>query len=465
MMPEAVYKQIRERMNHTGIGLAGVDGVWWLPAAEPFALPRRLAADLAEFAHAIFALFDVVTELYGTAEGEACGLNQLLEYKLPPEIPRIARGGHVLAVRPDFQLRPIDRPPGCALVATELEICPSTHGFAHAMQLGYGLGADLVAAFARLLRGRELLFVGTSQWSEFLFEQLAFCRALEDAGARARVLYDEPLPTLAAQVAAGERWRVPMFGIPELPAGWNPDIKARVRAHGFERFVWPHAPEWPADVGDAVVFRFGYFDCFTPDKLQRMAEWEERGATFLNPTTFILDSKVVLAALQLPAVRKGMQARNGGALAALDRCIPETILIEPGSAARLRRERDDWVVKYAGFDRGNQAWGGRSLRIGASCSANEWAEILDECLALPWPIVGQRAVPTARIDIAYLDSSGEERTLRAGSTRLRAFMLRDDAPEYGDDIVVAGAHLTIVAGSALVSESIHAVQAPLIFRD
>jgi hypothetical protein len=451
-------------MNRTGMGLAGVEGVWWLPAAEPFVLPRRLAADLAQFAPAIFTLFDVVMELYGTASGDACGLNRLLEYKLPPEIPRIARRGRVLAVRPDFQLRPLDRPPGYALVATELEICPSAHGFAHAMQVGYGLEADLVAAFARMLRGRELLFAGTSQWSEFLFEQLAFCRALEDAGAGGRVLYDQPLAALAAQVASGQRWRVPMFGIPEQPPGWNADLEGRVRAHGFERFFWPNTPEWPADVGNALVFRFGYFDCFAPDKLRRMVAWEQRGATFLNPTTFILDSKVVLAALQLPRVREAIHACDCGALDALGRCIPETILVEPGSMARLRRERGDWVVKYAGFDRGNLAWGGRSLRIGARSSASEWADILGECLALPWPVVAQRAVPTARVDIAYLDPGGEQRLMRTGSTRLRAFMLRDDAPARGEQVAVAGAHLTVASGTTQVSESMDAVQAPAIFR-
>jgi hypothetical protein len=94
----------------------------------------------------------------------------------------------VLGVRPDFQLCVLDRPPYYQLVATELEICPSAHGFAHALQLGYGLDTDLVAAFARLLGGRELLFAGTSQWSEFLFEQLAFCQALAERGARARAL-------------------------------------------------------------------------------------------------------------------------------------------------------------------------------------------------------------------------------------------------------------------------------------
>jgi len=86
-------------MSRTGIGLAGIDGVWWLPATQPFALPSRLAHELAQIGQAIFALFDAVTSLYGTQAGESCGLNQLLEYKVPPEIPRLTgpgRGTHLV---------------------------------------------------------------------------------------------------------------------------------------------------------------------------------------------------------------------------------------------------------------------------------------------------------------------------------------------------------------------------------
>ena len=39
-------------------------------------------------------------------------------------------------------------------------------------------------------------------------------------------------------------------------------------------------------------------------------------------------------------------------------------------------------------------------------SGDEWARILDSCLELPWPVVAQRVVPTARIDIAYTSADG-----------------------------------------------------------
>src|SRR5262245_15324712 len=99
---------IRQRMNRTGIGFAGIDGAWWLPAAEPFVLPRQVAGNLARLGAAIFALFDVVASMYGTPEGAACGLDQLLEYKVPVDIPRLMTPGRALAVRPDFQLCPSD---------------------------------------------------------------------------------------------------------------------------------------------------------------------------------------------------------------------------------------------------------------------------------------------------------------------------------------------------------------------
>ncbi len=177
------FALIRHRMNATGIGFAGIAGAWWLPAVEPFALPAQVAADLEQIAHAIFRLFDAVTSHYGMPTGADWGLNALLESKVPDAIARLTGEGRVRAVRPDFQLvRLPGAPVRYQLVATELEICPSAHGFAHAMQVGYGLHTDLVEQFAQLLAGRELIFAGTNQWSEFLFEQLAFCRALADIG-------------------------------------------------------------------------------------------------------------------------------------------------------------------------------------------------------------------------------------------------------------------------------------------
>ncbi|MCK6624910.1 MAG: hypothetical protein L6R45_07010 [Anaerolineae bacterium] len=481
------FALLRQRMRATGISLAGLEGAWWLPAAEPFVLPAQAAADLAAIGRAIFVLFDVATGLYGTPPGVKGGLDALLNYKVPPTIPRLMSQGRVESVRPDFQLiltpelisQPQTITPNTQdarrktqdasrtthhaprFIATELEICPSAHGYAHAMQVGYGLPTDLAAGFARYLQGRELLFVGTEQWSEFLFEQLAFCRALAEIGGRGRVLYDVPIATMAAEVNQGRRWQSPEFGIKEKLITWHfDDMLARIGDYGFEPFIYPDAAGWPDEVGEAVVFRFGYFDCFTPEKLHYFIQWQAKGATLLNPAMFILDSKTILAALNLPVVREQVAAAQPDALAVLDSSIPETRLLQPETVADIIDQKDDWLIKYAGFDGDNQAWGGRSLRVGRHCSAESWRTILTEALALPWPVVAQRVVPSAQIDLAYLDPANEVRLMRQGTTRLRVFFLRHQA-----ETLVCGPHLTVSGGTMQVSEATDAIQAPVVFRD
>lgn len=460
-------------MRATGISLARLEGAWWLPAVEPFTLPTHAAAELTEIGQAIFALFDAVTGLYETPAGANGGLDTLLNYKVPPTIPRLMSQGRVESVRPDFQLILTPQPqlPTPAthhaprttsrFITTELEICPSAHGYAHAMQVGYGLSPDLAAGFARYLQGRELLFVGTQQWSEFLFEQLAFCRALAEAGGRGRVLYDIPLATMAAEVCQGQRWQSPGFGIKEKPAAWHfDDMLARIREYGLEPFVYPDNAGWPAEVGDAVVFRFGYFDCFAPEKLQYFSRWQAAGATLLNPAQFILDSKTIMAALNLPVVRERIAAMQPGALTILDTCIPETRLLQPETMADIVDQKDDWIIKYAGFDGDNQAWGGRSLRVGCQCSSEDWQKAVAQALALPWPVVAQRIVPSAQLDLAYLDPTNKVKLMRQGTTRLRVFFLRHE-PE----IIVCGPHLTASGGTMQVSEATDAIQAPVVFKD
>lgn len=216
-------------------------------------------------------------------------------------------------------------------------------------------------------------------------------------------------------------------------------------------------------MGDAVVFRFGYFDCFALAKLERFRQWENNGATLLNPTSFILDSKVIMAALQLPAVRQQIAVADATALAILDQSIPETVLLQPAQVARLVQSKDDWVLKFAGFDSGNQAWGGRSLRIGAQHTQAAWRQIIDQFLELPWPVVAQRTVPSACVDIAYGDANNQQQWLRQGTTRLRTFMLRDAASDAHPFTWVGGSHITVSGGTLQVSESTDAVQAPVLF--
>ena len=450
---------LRQRINATGIGYAGIDGVWWRPATAPFALPASLRCELARIGRALFALFDAVLLLHEEQE-PIPELHRLLKQRVPPELAGLVASGRVELVRPDFQLAPMADGAGYHLVATELEICPSAQGFAHAMQVGYGLATDLADHFVQWLQGRPLLIVATAQWSEFLFDQLAFCRALAERGAQAHLLFDHPLTAIAGEVRRGERWQPPIFGVEQRPQGWDEDVMARIRRHGLEPYLWPADHEWPATVGEAALFRFGYLDCFAPAHLARLRQWTEHGATLLNPASYFLDSKTLMATLNLPAVRRQIASRDGSALALLDRTIPETVLLERHQLARLRRQQEQGVVKFAGFDRGNQAWGGRSLRLGAATSAMQWEDLLVQSLRLAWPVVAQWAVPSAQLAINYYDEFEQPATL-CGATRLRSFLLRP--PAKGADAWVGGAHLTVTAGSAKVAESTVAVQTPVEF--
>jgi hypothetical protein len=441
-------------MNDTGIGYAGLDGVWWLPACEPFHLPQAVADELAEIGQAVFSLLDVVAGLYGSDDHEA--VNRLLEYKVPAQIIKRMAVGPVYAMRPDFQLYPL--PDGrCRPVVTEVEICPSAFGFAHAMQVGYGVDTDLRDAFGSFLDGRELLVVGTTEWSEFLFDQLAFCKALDGAGGTGRILYDRPFADIAESVRLGKRWTPPMFGVRERPDEWDVDVLGRINRHQLDRYLWPDATGWPEHVGDDVVFRFGYTDLFSPAHLDLFERWQTRGATFLNPAAFILDSKAMMAALSLSDVREQIEATRPGGLTILDQCVPETVLMRSNEGERLTANKDDWVLKFAGFDGLNRAWGGRSLQVGTENSQTSWEQALQLATSLPWPVVAQRAVPSLRTDIAYFDEFDEVCWLGDGNTRLRAFFLR------GDVTVTCGAHITVTADEARVAEGTETVQAPVVF--
>lgn len=465
--PPLEAAELRRRMRETGIGYAGVQGAWWLPAAAPAVLPSAQRTQLTEAARAMFALLDVVGTHYGTALGEVSGLNALLNHKVSPKLQAQHSRQPVLSLRPDFQLG------DDGVWATELEICPSAQGYAHAMQLGYGLTPDLVPEVANLVKKRKkgaFLFICTHEWSEFWWEQLAFCRALAQYGVQGYVHLGIPIAALAEQVRAGQCWQPPIFGVPHKPAHWQADVLARLREESFEPYVLANLTE--LEPNEAICFRFGYFDCFSETLNQHMRDFERNGAIFLNPASFVYENKVVMAALHLPmmqAILRQNDARQNDALSALTRCIPETRVLsaQPTNFAaaciapkQLARERADWVLKFAGFDRGNQAWGGRSLQIGLHHSDATWREVVARYANLPFPVVAQRVSPSRKMDIGFYDANNQPQTLCGGTSRLRAFMFRADADSPA---VVAGAHLTVSGGTMQVSESSDAVQAPILF--
>lgn len=440
----------RRQMEATGIGYAGIEGCWWLPACEPFALPASLKQELETIAEAVFVLLDTVLALYG----RSAELTALLNHKVPADLRHCLSSGRVALLRPDFQLVPTAD--GLRPVATELEICPSAQGFVHAMQVAYGLEPDLRDETAALLAGRELLFVGTEAWSEFLFEQLAFCKALAAVGARGRVLYNRPLSRMASEVARGRRWRPPLFGLPTRPARWDGDVAARIERHGLGPFCWPEDAVWPDAVGEAVLFRFGYGNDFTPGERACFRRWEQGGARWLNPPHFVLDSKVILAATRLQEVR--MAIGDSRCLAALDKAICETHVLLPETVQQFVADKDEWLLKFAGFDEEQQAWGGRSLRIGFDYTKNGWRHLLRRAADLPWPVVIQRLTPSLRLDMPYIAADGTTQVLANAGTRLRSFFLR-----HHDRIAVAGTHLTARQSRFQVTEAANAVQAPVRF--
>ncbi|MDW8270715.1 MAG: hypothetical protein RMN24_16265, partial [Anaerolineae bacterium] len=306
-----------------------------------------------------------------------------------------------------------------------------------------------------LLAGRQLVFVGTEAWSEFLFEQLAFCKALAEVGACGRVLYNRPFEQIAVEVRRGRRWQPPLFGVTERPAHWDEDVPARIARHGLESFCWPDDAVWPDTMGDAVLFRFGYVTDFTPGELACFRRWQQAGARWLNPPHFVLDSKVVLAVARLSAVRNAVG--DPDLLAVLENALCESHLLRPDNAANFVATKDQWLVKFAGFDSDQQAWGGRSLQIGLDYAKNDWYDLLRRAAALPWPVIVQRIVPSLRLDIPYYAPDGTSHTLTDAATRLRCFFLRHD----NGRIAVAGAHVTAAHTRLRVAEATDAVQAPV----
>ena len=457
---------LHQRLAATGIGFAGIDGAWWLPAAQPFALPRGVADQLTQFGEALFTFLDTVAALYPHDDA----LRRMLHHRVPPHIPTTLHPQPVLSLRPDFQLVALDN--GALHIAvTELEMCPSAHGWAHAMQTAYGLDTDLADTFAQFQGGRELLFVGTEKWSEFVIEQLAFCRALAERGARARVLYDVPLEVMAREFRAGTRWQPPMFGINSRPEGWNNDLFSRLRTHDLLQFS---LDEWPTEAGDAVIFRFGYLGDFAPEAAAHFQRWASSGAIFLNPPTFFWESKALMAAFGLPSVRAALPPTTR---VVLDQHFPETQILQSSNLDSLTESKNRWVLKFAGFASGQQAWGGRSLQIGAQHTERSWRRVIEQYLALPFPVVAQRLAPTAQVDIEYVDASGNVQVMGNGFTRLRTFFLREDSPSPatkeqervaslrpGGEVAAVGSHLTVTGGSMQVSESTDSVQAPVIFQ-
>jgi hypothetical protein len=145
-------------------------------------------------------------------------------------------------------------------------------------------------------------------------------------------------------------------------------------------------------------------------------------------------------------------------LAVLDQAFPETHLLTPTLLPKLQDERAEWVLKFAGFDRGQQAWGGRSVQLGWQHTDETWRATLMRYVDLPFPVVAQRLAASVKLSVGYFNSAGHQKLLADGNTRLRSFFVR-----HGHEAQACGTHLTVVADAGAVSESTRAVQAPVRF--
>ena len=439
------YAALMKTMQETGVGQAAVEGAWWSPAVQPVMMNSADHTQLTQIGRALFDFTDAVSaELRENPKG---AFAKRLHQKVPQHIAQTLNFAPVLMFRPDLQLVPTAE--GLQFVLTEIEIAPFSEGCAHAMQVAYGVSADIVPAFANMLNGRDLLFVGTHEWNQYQFDQLAFCKALATHGARGRVLYDRTVAQMEAEIACGDRWQ-------ELVAdGEQASMTGHIARHQLEPFV---QDAWPDHVEDAVIFRFGYVEHFTAAQHQLFKRWQAQGATFLNPFSFHLDSKVLLEGVHTPAIRQRLAVDT---LTILERCVPETWLLTAERVDQLVTEKDDWLIKFAGFDQTNTAWGGRSVRFGRDFSAETWRTLLQNALALNWPTVAQRLAVSQQVSLEYYQPDGSIATQDNGFTRLRTFFLRNGITDPNP--IHCGSHITINKGMNVSEASPDAIQTPVQF--
>lgn len=443
------YTQLMNTMRETGIGLGAISGAWWFPAVEPFYMGLFEERRLGEIGRSLFLFLDAVAdEMRENPDGPFA---QRLRYKVPAHIVSQLDLAPTCMFRPDFQL--VQTEDGFDFALTEIEIAPFSEGCAHAMQLAYGLALDAVPAFANWLDGRELLFVGTNEWSIYQFDQLAFCKALADHGAKGRVLYDRTTVEMEAEIQAGRRWQLPLREIANEPTVWEPSMLGQIGRFGLTPYV---CDEWPEDASNSVIFRFGYVEHFSPIHQGYFQRWHQQGATFLNPLSYHLDSKVTLEGVRTDAIRQRLDETT---LAVLESCVPETWLLTADSIPKFTAHKDEWLIKFAGFDQNNFAWGGASVNFGQEYSAEEWQTRLENAAALAWPVVAQRVAPSQLLTLDFYNRDGVINTLYNGITRQRTFFLRD-----GNAAIHCGSHLTLTNGEMRVSEDSASVQAPVAFQ-
>lgn len=440
----AGFAEALARMDALRVGYKAIGRVSWLPGLEPFKLPAHLERELTDLGTAIFLLSDAVAALW---ERDAL-LHELLTYKVPERIWRLMDQQPLELVRPDLAIwRGADDK--LHLVATELETAPAGEGMAHAMESGYGIPTTMVNRMIEYLDGRPYLVFMTSAWAEYIWEICVFVKALRDRGVDARVLFNEPLEAVHARVNTPFDLARESLGLPQI--GWGKartdmpqwmrdewesgkDFLGRLTRYGFREFVGGmNVEDMPRQVGLTVVKRFGYFDNLPEGSLELLLAWRRAGATIQNGLGFSYESKVMMTAAHVPAVRSWIRERNEGAVAVLDMHLAETRLLHPrlinlsalkGDDPRREECRPLWLTKFPGYDGNEQSWGARSVEFGAAMTQTQWVELIEKRMQLHHPVVAQHAINQELFHVAYVDERDVVQLATSQRPRLTPFLMR-----------------------------------------
>ncbi len=472
-IPSAITP-VASAMNATGIGYGGIKGVSWLCATAPLVLPTYVEHQIQILGRTIFQMFDYLAQEYG----KDLGLTRLLNHKVPTTIPRIVEfgkqgeRGRVEIIRPDIVLIK-DQTGKLVPVVTEIESAPAGFGMGHAMQVGYGLPNTAVEAMIEFLDGRPLVVFATHEWAEYTWDIASFLSALRARGVEAELWFDRPLAEVHAQA---QRWTRHSESAP-----WSVDFVGRLRALEFDHFV-KGFDSLPTDIGNPILYRFGYFDNLGTETLETMRQWIDGGATIVNPLHFFLESKVSLAASQLTAQVLKTQRDDAGKaqryyaeervllhrfgakkLAVLDRHIAETHVLDLGYAdiTSLVRNRQDWLTKFAGYDHGNQSWGARSVDFGGDgLTREEWIASLSKRLTLDHPVVAQRYHSSVKFDVQGITGQGTEDYIRDASIRITPILYR-----WQNGLVKIGGIFATFRHGLKVHGATDCVMAPVVFAE
>jgi hypothetical protein len=449
-------QKVREHMEGLGLGYGGMSGISWPVAVEQFVLPEYVREELVRFGEAMFLLVDTVQDLYGKDPH----VRALLSHKRPTCVSEAIGKQRMVLFRGDMV--PIyDTTGNMHLMLTEAESVPGAKGMSYAMQSAYGIFPDLVECTARHIQGKKFVAFVPNACSEYVWELAVFCRALQERGIEAKVVFDTSLQE-ASQWAACN-WKAPRQASEIAEHSWNIDLFGRLCALGLQECV-VGIEDRPKIDQHTWVYRFGYLENFSEEGISLLSIAQNRwGAFVYNPLHSVLDhNKLLLAAIQFPGVRKALQEKDAKALVLLDRLAAKTLLLEEGiyAFADLMQRKNTRVLKCAAWA-GEKSWGARGVSFGQRFSVARWKSKIQELLESPFPVAVQELQESAVFPIRYMDW---DRTIKGMDARVRVspFFFRNTQ----GNVQVVGTYATF-RDSATGERSVHGgtamPQAPVVF--